>query len=146
MEAAAVLALCALAFPHPLHARVLRADEDGFAECSVFFKEQSPPEGFADPSSVRISSGAVQPCPALTAPGAPSYDPHIWRSDCVQLVGRFPVGNGQRPGTRGRAAALTLGQEQQLGLLSLSLWDTPDQTLSVSHTFIKDHLKEHLWL
>ncbi|KAJ1153218.1 hypothetical protein NDU88_005979 [Pleurodeles waltl] len=42
MEAAAVLALCTLAFPHPLHARVLRADEDGFAECSVFFKEQSP--------------------------------------------------------------------------------------------------------
>lgn len=54
MEAAAVLVLCALAFPHPLQARVLRGDEDGFAECNVFFKEQSPPEGFVDAAAVRI--------------------------------------------------------------------------------------------
>ncbi|XP_069495329.1 endonuclease domain-containing 1 protein [Ambystoma mexicanum] len=55
MEAAALLlVLCALACPHPLLARVVGDDEDGFAECNVFFKDQSPPEGFGGPSRVKI--------------------------------------------------------------------------------------------
>ncbi|KAJ1177938.1 hypothetical protein NDU88_003189 [Pleurodeles waltl] len=66
MEAAAVLALCALAFPHPLHARVLRADEDGFAECSVFFKEQSPQD--RAPCYQTLLDGALNPDGAAAAP------------------------------------------------------------------------------
>ncbi|KAJ1149090.1 hypothetical protein NDU88_001908 [Pleurodeles waltl] len=73
MEAAAVLALCALAFPHPLHARVLRADEDGFAECSVCAPRntQSPPHNLPRKSpssrepntSLSRSSGRPHPPP-----------------------------------------------------------------------------------
>ncbi|KAJ1091096.1 hypothetical protein NDU88_004223 [Pleurodeles waltl] len=66
MEAAAVLALCALAFPHPLHARVLRADEDGFAECSVFFKEQTPQD--RAPCYQTLLDGALNPDGAAAAP------------------------------------------------------------------------------
>ncbi|KAM8976636.1 endonuclease domain-containing 1 protein [Pelodytes ibericus] len=50
---AAVL-LCLAALPCLLDSRLVQEGEEGFAECNDYFYQGSPPQGFSDPSYVKI--------------------------------------------------------------------------------------------